>query len=330
MRMPKKRTARVAEVKEILIEKIQEGHRRPGNWFLSNREVAGRYNISYQTAHGLIRELCDEGHLHRTEASGTYVASETHLPSGVALILHNTSKTEERRFGAILQDILEARLQKEKIDYVIEYEDTFSEYPPDRFCVVWGGHYDLHDIPDIVHYGVLIDRKPLPGLNSVFTDSISVDLYSAGVSAAQLLKKNGSFERPAIMMGTPGVWEELREGFETLFTPVAVEYTEDWENINFEASLKRLQGQGPFDCLFCGNNTSSEIARKLLGPDFPIVAYGDEMRAVKAGVTALTIPWSEMADAVIAIYRKRRNGDSSAAKQRLLSPNVFLASGWRK
>jgi DNA-binding transcriptional regulator YhcF (GntR family) len=328
--MPKKRTARVTQVKEILIEKIEEGHRRPGNWFLSNREVAGRYNISYQTAHSLISELCAEGYLHRTEASGTYVASETNPPSGVALILHHTSKTEERRFGAILQDVLEAHLQEEHIEYDVQYENTFTEYPPDRFCVIWGGHYDLHDIPDIVHYSVLIDRTPQPGLNSVFTDSISVDLYSAGVSAAQLLQKNGSFERPAVMMGTPGVWEELLDGFKTLFTPVAVEYTEDWEDEQFEASLKRLKDQGPFDCLFCGNNTSSEIAKKMLGDDFPMVAYGDETRAVKAGVTALTIPWQEIAQEVLDIYRKRRNGDSSAAKQRLLSPNVVLAPGWRK
>lgn len=137
--MPKKRTARVEQVKTLLIEKIKEGHRRPGNWFLSNRELAGRYNISYQTAHGLIRELCEEGYLHRTEASGTYVASEKHPPTGVALILHGISKTEERRFGAILRTLLEERLQKEKIDYVVEYADAFKEYPPDRFCVIWGG-----------------------------------------------------------------------------------------------------------------------------------------------------------------------------------------------
>lgn len=131
-------------------------------------------------------------------------------------------------------------------------------------------------------------------------------------------------------MGTPNTWPELQQGFETLWSPVAVEYTEDWEEANFLASLRRLQEKGPFDCLFCGNNTSAEVARKELGPDFPMVAYGDEQRAVEAGVTALTIPWSEIADAVIAIYRKRRNGDSSAAKQRLLSPNVYLAPGWRK
>lgn len=328
--MPKKRTARVEQVKTLLIEKIKEGHRRPGNWFLSNRELAGRYKISYQTAHGLIRELCEEGYLHRTEASGTYVASEKHPPTGVALVLHGVSKTEERRFGAILRTLLEKRLQKEKIDYVVEYADAFTEYPPDRFCVIWGRHYDLHDIPDIVHYSVLIDEKPAPGLNSVFTDSISVDLYSAGVSAAQLLRKNGNFSKAGVMMGTPNTWPELLEGFQTLWTPVAVEYTEDWEEVHFLDSLRRLQKKGDFDCLFCGNNTSAEVARNMLGADFPIVAYGDETRAVDAGVTALTIPWSEIADAVIAIYRKRRNGDSSAAKQRLLSPNVYLAPGWRK
>lgn len=328
--MPKKRTARVEQVKALLIEKIKEGHRRPGNWFLSNRELAGRYKISYQTAHGLIRELCEEGYLHRTEASGTYVASEKHPPTGVALILHGSSKTEERRFGAILQEGLERRLAEENIDYVVTYADAFTEYPPERFCIIWGGHYDLHDISDIVHYSVLIDRKPQPGLNSVFTDSISVDLFSAGVSAAQLLQKNGKFSRPAVMMGTPNTWPDLLEGFKSLWQPVAVEYTEDWEEENFEHSLRRLQAQGAFDCLFCGNNTSAEVARRMLGAEFPMVAYGDETRAVEAGVTALTIPWNEIAEAVIAIYRKRRNGDSSAAKQRLLSPNVYLAPGWRK
>jgi len=328
--MPKKRTARVEQVKALLIEKIKDGHRRAGNWFLSNRELAGRYKISYQTAHGLIRELCEEGYLHRTEASGTYVASEKHPPTGVALVMHSRSKIEERRFGTILRTLLEERMQREKIDYVVEFGDTFTEYPPDRLCVIWGRHYDLHEIPDVVHYTVMIDQKPAPGLNSVFTDSITVDLLTAGVSAGQLLKKNGNFSRPAVMMGTPNTWPELLEGFQTLWKPVAVEYTEDWEVEDFEDSLRRLQDQGPFDSLFCGNNTAAEVARDALGKDFPIVAYGDETRAVAAGVTTMTIPWSAIADAVIAIYRRRRNGDSSAAKQRLLSPNVYLAPGWRK
>src|SRR5690606_5484982 len=114
--MPRKRTARVSEVKNALIEKITEGHRRPGNWFISNRELAARYEISYQTAHRLISELCEEGYLHRTPASGTYVASEKHPPTGVALMMHENSQSKERRFGAILRRLLQDRLEREGIE----------------------------------------------------------------------------------------------------------------------------------------------------------------------------------------------------------------------
>lgn len=328
--MPRKRTARVAEIKTTLMEKIIEGHRRPGNWFISNRELAARYEISYQTAHRLISELCEEGYLHRTPASGTYVASEKHPPTGIALMMHKTSQSEERRFGAILRRMLEERLEQEGIAYDIYFQDEFTGYPPERFCVIWGEHFDLHEILSEVHYSVLIDQKPAPGLNAIFTDSVSIDQFSAGVSAAQLLNRKGPFSSIAALMGTTDVYPELLAGFQSIIRPVEVVYSKDWEVESFHAALAELRNLCTFDALFCGTNTGAEAATEVLGTDFPMVAYGDEVRAVQSGTTALTIPWEEIVDEVMAIYYKRRMGDSSVARQRILSPNLYLAPGWKR
>lgn len=328
--MPRNRTARVAGIKTALTEKITEGYRRPGNWFISNRELASRYGISYQTAHRLISELCEEGYLHRTPASGTYVASEKHPPKGVALMLHGNSKSVERRFGAIIRRLLQDRLEQEGIDCDVYYQEEFTGYPPDRFCVIWGGQYDLHGISSEVHYSVLIDQKPAPGLNAIFTDSVSINQYSAGVSAAQLLNRKGPFPSTAVLMGTVDTSPELLAGFQSITPTVSVAYTMDWEVESFHRALAELRSSCTFDALFCGNNTGAEVAVEVLGKDFPLVAYGDEVRAVKSGTTALTIPWQEIVDEVIAIYHLRSMGNSSVARQRILSPNLYLAPGWRR
>lgn len=328
--MPRKRTARIAEIKKTLVEKITEGHRRPGNWFISNRELAARYEISYQTAHRLISELCEEGYLHRTPASGTYVASEKHPPTGIALMMNENSQSEERRFGSILRRMLEERFEQEGIAYDVYFQDEFTGYPPERFCVIWGGRFDLHEISSEVHYSVLIDQKPSPGLNAIFTDSISVDLYSAGASAAQLLHKKGPFSSIAALLGTVDLSPDLLNGFQSITQTVAVAHATEWEVEACQQALQHLRDISRFDALFCGSNTAAEVAIEVLGKDFPMVAYGDEVRAVQSGTTALTIPWQEIVDEVIEIYHLRSMGNSSVAGQRILSPNLYLAPGWRR
>ena len=55
--MARPRSQKVIEVKEKLIRRIEYGYYLPGSRFLSNRALGLRFNISYQTADTLVREL---------------------------------------------------------------------------------------------------------------------------------------------------------------------------------------------------------------------------------------------------------------------------------
>jgi DNA-binding GntR family transcriptional regulator len=68
--MPRFRSDKVAVVKAKLIARLNDGFHRPGDRFLSNREVANCRGLSYQTAYRVIAELESEGYLKRRAASG--------------------------------------------------------------------------------------------------------------------------------------------------------------------------------------------------------------------------------------------------------------------
>ena len=67
---------RVLDIKKTLRACIHSANSHPGRRFMSNRTIARRYKISYQTADLLVRELASEGLLDRRPASGTYVSGE--------------------------------------------------------------------------------------------------------------------------------------------------------------------------------------------------------------------------------------------------------------
>ena len=67
---------RVLDIKKTLRACIHNVNSHPGRRFMSNRTIARRFKISYQTADLLVRELASEGLLDRRPASGTYVSVE--------------------------------------------------------------------------------------------------------------------------------------------------------------------------------------------------------------------------------------------------------------
>jgi DNA-binding GntR family transcriptional regulator len=67
----------------MLLAGIQSASSHPGRKFMSNRAIARRYKISYQTADLLVRELAGEGLLDRRPASGTYITGAERRLSSV-------------------------------------------------------------------------------------------------------------------------------------------------------------------------------------------------------------------------------------------------------
>ena len=111
--MPTRRTRKTDEVKQRLLDRLQNGFYQPGDRFLSNRDVVELFGVSYQTAHRLIAELCAEGVLERRPQSGTYVPGGVLPLVGMQIVFHSRA-AKPHSFGAKLLARLTERLAAER------------------------------------------------------------------------------------------------------------------------------------------------------------------------------------------------------------------------
>src|SRR4051812_37706484 len=108
--MARTRSAKVTHIKTELANRLRDGAYRPGDRFLSARELASGFSISYQTAHRLLDEMCSEGLVERRAASGTYVPGGESALSEVRLIFASRARRPQS-FGARLLEGLTERLR---------------------------------------------------------------------------------------------------------------------------------------------------------------------------------------------------------------------------
>lgn len=317
--MARTRSTRIHRVKEELIERLQSGFCRPGNHFASNRELVHRYQISYQTAHRLIRELEEEGFLHRVPSSGTYVAGDSRPPEGVALVFH--PNTELDTFGGILLAQLSKRLEEEAIPYEHVSGVVFDDYVPGRYNVIWGQEYDVRRLPSQLHYSLMIDGLPEEGVNATFTDSIFIDYAEVGRMGGRLLRKRCGASRVAVLAGQEdnGIYHKQLSGFREVFPDAHVVYQSDWSYWAALASVKSLRGLD-FDGFYSVGDSGVLALQNTFGPEVPVVAYGDGPQLKAAGVEGVSIPWDQIMDEVVRLYRLRSGGSTEVGHQRIIRP----------
>ena len=160
--MPQKRTRKTEAVKSRLLDRLRNGLYRPGDRFLSNRDVAEQFGISYQTAHRLIVELCAEGALERRPQSGTYVPGASKRFVGVQILFHRRA-SEDWSFGSKLLTLLKRTLDAERIDWCLDLAERYAPLKDDRLPIVW-------ELPEVTaacaraeHQAVLINQRPASG-----------------------------------------------------------------------------------------------------------------------------------------------------------------------
>src|ERR1039458_2220773 len=103
--MARSRSDKVVVLKAKLIARLNDGFHRPGDRFLSNRDVASCHGVSYQTAHRVITELEAEGYLKRRAASGTHIARKPKRLTRVELCF-NRRAARAGTFGSHLLQCL--------------------------------------------------------------------------------------------------------------------------------------------------------------------------------------------------------------------------------
>lgn len=329
--MSRQRSPKTELVKEKIRTRLREGVYRPGDRFLSSREVAGTFEISYQTAHRIISELSAEGLLDRRAASGTFIPGGRVEMLGVQLFWSERAR-RKGSFGWRLLHDLTTRLKRDRIVYKIAWADAARLAAPGSkyFPVVWERPEIVQACVQNKRSALLLNDRPQPGLEAAWLDSVSIDDFSGGVCAAQLLSKEaGRTAKFAVLTGPldDARANARRDGFLSLARNAIVVSSPTW----FLEDGYEIAGQAVksgHDGIFCGNDRLAQAVlawceeHKVLCPR--LVGFDDAPIAEELNLTTIAIPWDEMIAGAIDILKRRLNGDTSAARQLIVTPRPVV------
>lgn len=326
--MPRTRSKKVTELKSKLLTRICEGFFRPGDRFLSNRALAERFGVSYQTAHRLVGELCAEGWMERRPASGTYIAGKRTSLTGVQLVFHERAR-RAGSFGARLLEQLRTRLEREKIVCAVSFVRTRAAMRPEFFPVIWEcGAVALPRL-DAGCYALLLNELAPAGVAGTFIDTVAADDFSGGVCAAEIFQSRG-YTRSTVLAGPQSDPRSVRrvEGFRSLLPKAKVIWADGWFFGDGFKAASRLPLKEKESVVFCCNDRLAEgVLRyckkeRIAAPE--LIGFDDAPIAEALDLTTISIPWSEMVDASIAIIRKRLRGDTSTSTRQILAPRPVM------
>lgn len=123
--MARPRSSKVEAVLEKLRTRLTSGVNRPGDKFLSTREVARAFEISYQTAHRVISELESEGLVERRAGSGTFLPGQAPEWRGAQLVFSGRAR-RINSFGARLLSEMCRRLERDRIVWKLSWIEDDS------------------------------------------------------------------------------------------------------------------------------------------------------------------------------------------------------------
>ncbi len=332
--MARPRTPKVIEAKARIIARLREGFHRPGQRFMSNRAVAQAYGLSYQTAHRLLAELQAEGWLARTPGSGSYLPGPSHELRGVTLAFHPRAK-RRGSFGAQLLAVVREALEAAGIACVAEFPTGASEVPADRLPVIW-------ECPELAawvggqrHFAVLLNNRPPAGLGATVIDSFSVDDYSGGAAAAQILGASaGRRSRYAVLAG-PARDERSEQrvrGFLDHAPKSEVVVAGTWFAEEAGVAARRI-ARGGYEAVFCCNDSLAAALMQAIdesgGARPAVVGFDDAPVAQEQDLTTIAIPWERFAAGIVEVASRRLEGDTGSASQRIFAPHPVMRRSHR-
>jgi DNA-binding transcriptional regulator YhcF (GntR family) len=323
---------KVRNTLEELRHRIRNGVYRPGEKFLSNRALADRFHISYQTADRVLKQLQQEALLERRAGSGTFIRGERTTFTGVALVMSPRSRRKDS-FGARLRELLVDRLRGAGIPVSVRTTfRTAGDIPADRLPIAW-------EVPALANAfaarrrrAVLVNEAPPPGLAAAWIDSVSSDDFSGGFCAAELLGAEHPGGRFVVLAG-PRDDPRCRDrvaGFRALFPHARVAYADSWFTESGKTIASRLLTTQP-DGLFCCNDrlaqAAIEAAQELGAVPPRIIGFDNAPIAETLNFTSVGFPWEDVADAVLDVVRRRLSGDPRPGRRLVLPPCPIARSG---
>lgn len=328
--MARPTSAHTDEVRRRLRQRLEDGFLRPGARFLSNRALAARFGVSYQTAHRLIAELVAEGRLERRAASGTYVAGTAHRFQRLALLFHPRARRPDS-FGDHLLRRLRQALNEAGIAFNLIYGDTPAPSLDHTYAVVWENPEVAISLARSHHYTLLLNDRPPPGLAASFLDSVSTDDFSGGLCAAELTESlAGKDARVAVLAG-PG--EDGRSslrvsGFRSIFRHAPVCHAAEWTAEAASEAVGGLLSRATPRMVFCASDRLAEgvmlYARRARIACPPLIGFDDAPLAHDLNLTTIAIPWEGLVTGALSLIQRRMAGDTTTASQQIFAPRPIM------
>ena len=323
--MPRPRSQKVELVLQKLRTRLQAGVHRPGDRFLSARELEGAFGISYQTAHRILGELCGERLLERRAGSGTFLPGGIVDLQGVQLILNPRAKTP-KSFGARLLEDLTRRLDADRISWKLNFSDGTERVSRTRLPILWEAGEALRECGVSNRCALLLNDRPRPGLESALIDSVSIDDFSGGASAAGLLQNASRGKSQFVVVTGPeddSRSQDRRDGFLSVCPKAHVVVAGSWfmEDGTKVAPVALREGS---DGVFCCNDRLAEAVWRWCEthghPLPPLIGFDNAPIAESLDLTTIAVPWDDMITGALDVVKKRLAGGGGAARQLILTP----------
>ncbi|MEM9109486.1 MAG: substrate-binding domain-containing protein [Planctomycetota bacterium] len=319
------RTQRVQNVVSDLQDRLANRLYRPGDRFMTARQVADQYGVSYQTAHRVLAGLAERGLIERRARSGSFIAGASPTLTHVQLALHERAGNPQG-FGGKLRQFLCEALDEAGIPYATPAGDALD---PSALPVVWESPAVVRACVTHQRPGILVNERPRPGWGSSLLDSIGTDDFAGGALAADTLLQAAAMGRFCVLAGPVGDRrsEDRVAGFLSRTNASAVIHANNWHRDAGRRAAKQLIGQ-EHTGVFAANDRLAQgtvLAFRDASQPLPlIVGYDDAPIAGRLGLSTIALPWQAIAKAVVQRAQLRIRGDLSPACTMLFQPAVVF------
>ena len=316
--MGRRPSGEIDAIRGTLRAMVSDEFRRAGQRFVSARYLSQRFQVSYQTAHRLLTELEGDGLIIRRAGSGSFIAGQKKTLRSALLIFARRAK-RSGSFGDLLLRQLVLKMEAMKLPF----EVTFGGIAPKRvredvYPVLWESPRLMHDLSAAYRFSLVLHDKPPAGIGSLFTDSISVDDFSGGISAGQILSRY-SPQRPVVIGGPASDRRSQSRigGFRQIFPFAQVIGAGTWF---FRSAVQKIAAplsSLEADAIFCCSDRLAEATlacyQKLQIPAPVVIGFDNAPVAETLGLSTIGIPWEEVARAATGVIKKRLDGRTDHA-----------------